>query len=118
MTRDIQDRLELFTGDSIEVNRIALNWDQIEQYNPPPNPAKVTDSRAAAYIAEFGSESWELDALEPAVLSARVEQAIEAMRDDEAWSDAVAQEEQGRSLLMSVANSWDSVAKKFRNGSK
>lgn len=60
MTRDIQDRLELFMGDSIQVNRIALNWDQIEQYNPPPNPAKITDSRALAYIAEFGSESWEL----------------------------------------------------------
>jgi hypothetical protein len=118
MTRDIQDRLELFTGDSIEVDRIALNWDQIEQYNPPPNPAKISDTRADAYIAEFGSESWELDALEPAVLSALVERAIEGIRDDKAWSNAVVQEEQGRHLLKSVANNWEAVAKKFRNGSK
>ena len=34
MTRDIQDRLRLFNAETV-VNRIALNMDQIKQYNPP-----------------------------------------------------------------------------------
>ena len=39
MTRDIRDRLELF-GATVLVQRCALNADQVEQYGPPPNPAK------------------------------------------------------------------------------
>ncbi len=49
----------------IEVRRIALNYDQVVEYNPPPNPAKLTDSRANGYIDEHGHDSWELDALRP-----------------------------------------------------
>ena len=50
----IQDRLALF-GVEPEFKRIALNMDQIEQYDPPPNPTKLTDSRCNAYIEEFGT---------------------------------------------------------------
>ena len=46
MTRDIQDRMDLFEADNVVVERIALNMDQIRKFNPPPNPAKITDSRA------------------------------------------------------------------------
>jgi hypothetical protein len=49
--------------------RLALNMDQVEEHNPPLNPAKVTDTRAQAYIATYGTESWELDALDPIILS-------------------------------------------------
>ena len=68
MTRDIADRLSLFAGRLIEVDRIALNMGQVDDYGPPPNPAKVTDSRSTGYIQQFGLSSWELDALEPSVL--------------------------------------------------
>ena len=74
MTRDIKERLMLFlNGDGYDwrrvvVKRIALNMDQIRQYNPPPNPAKETDSRFGAYISRYGDESWELDALDPSTL--------------------------------------------------
>lgn len=63
MTRDNEDRLSQFAGMLVEVRRIALNMDQVELYNPPPNPAKLTDCRATKYIEEYGDESWELDAL-------------------------------------------------------
>lgn len=52
MSRDIVDRLDLF-GVSVEFQRIALNYDQIEEYSPPPNPTKLTDSRASKYIGRF-----------------------------------------------------------------
>src|SRR4029077_20636593 len=44
------------------IQPIALNYDQVETYNPPPNPAKFTDSRYQKYVAETGLyDSWELD---------------------------------------------------------
>jgi hypothetical protein len=49
MSRDIADRLELFTHNAVEFQRLALNMDQVREYDPPPNPAKITDSRANAY---------------------------------------------------------------------
>lgn len=63
MTRDIQERLQMFGAD-VYVKRVALTMNQIGTYNPPPNPAKITDSRASKYIDEYSNESWELDALE------------------------------------------------------
>lgn len=86
MSRDIQNRLEMFMGGT-EFKRLALNMDQVEEYQPPPNPAKVTDSRANAYIAEYGTESWELDALEPAVLADLVRSEVTKVLDKEAWDE-------------------------------
>ena len=43
--------------------------EQIEEFSPPPNPAKLTDSRCGSYIRKYGDESCELDALEPRVIT-------------------------------------------------
>lgn len=103
MTRDITDRLEMFARQAdIEINRIALNMNQIEKYAPPPNPAKVTDSRAQVYIAEFGNSSWELDALEPKVLTALIRKTVLKLRDEDKWGEAVEREEHEREQLTSA----------------
>lgn len=81
MTRDIQERLEMFGAD-VEVKRVALTMDQVQTYNPPPNPAKITDSRCGKYIDQFGNESWELDALEPQMLTKLIQDEVTALRDD------------------------------------
>lgn len=80
MTRDIQDRLAMF-GAETEVKRIALTYDQIQHYGPPPNPAKITDSRCKAYIEKYGSESWELDALKPTVIHDLITEHVENLTD-------------------------------------
>jgi hypothetical protein len=65
MTRDNADRVRVLSnGSSVNVRRIALNMDQVEQYRPPENPAKVTDKRYEDYARLYGPSSWELDALE------------------------------------------------------
>lgn len=89
MTRDLTDRIQLFAYGSsmIDLQRIALNRDQIDQQNPPPNPAKVTDSRFAAYQALHGNESWELDALRPDYLNKLVRKRITALIDHEKWTE-------------------------------
>lgn len=108
MTRDIQDRLRLF-GSSADVHRIALTMEQVEQYDPPPNPAKLTDSRVTGYLAEYGDESWELDALDPATLDALVESEILSWRSEELWESAVRRQERQRSRLVAVSDRWDDV---------
>jgi hypothetical protein len=140
MTRDMRERLELFTerdwhranldelGASttlgsirdhmraavgyeqpLEIRRIALNMDQVEQYAPPPNPAKLTDSRAEGYVELYGDESWELDALEPQVISDLVQRHIVAERDDIAWDRAVKHEEENRRNMVAAAERWDDL---------
>jgi len=109
MTRDITDRLTEFSGDDIEVKRLALNMNQVEQYNPPPNPAKITDSRAEGYIAEFGEESWELDALEPAVIAQLIRDAVLEVRDEDDWEKAVAEEAKQKEQLAKVSAKWNTI---------
>lgn len=113
MTRDIVDRLTEFTNRDVKVQRLALNMPQIEQYSPPPNPAKITDSRAAAYIAEFGDESWELDALEPAVMTELIRTAVLGVRDADQWSAKVAEEEEAREQLTKVSNKWEEITEEL-----
>ncbi len=98
MTRDIQDRLWTF-GANTEVHRIALTMDQVDEYQPPPNPTKFTDSRAPEYVAEYGHESWELDALNPDTLSQLVEAEVEAYKDEAKWAEVVADERRDKELL-------------------
>lgn len=95
MTRDIQDRLDMF-GAMAVVERLALTMDQVDEYQPPPNPAKVTDSRAAGYIAEYGDQSWELDALDPATLAELVENAVTELIVPELWQANIERAQEGR----------------------
>jgi hypothetical protein len=105
------DRCKEGMADSvINVNRIALNMEQIRQYNPPPNPAKLTDSRATSYIREYGDESWELDALEPSVLTALIESAVAELRDEDAWARDLDVEQDHKDKLAAVASKWDDLA--------
>lgn len=108
MTRDIRDRLMMFSG-GLELERLALNMPQIEQYDPPPNPAKTSDSRYAGYIAEYGNESWELDALEPAVLVELVRANLQRLIDDEPWQERKGLIDQGREHLRAVSDKWDTI---------
>lgn len=92
------------------VERIALNMDQVLQYNPPPNPAKLTDARARGYIETHGRSSWELDALNPTTLAALIQAAINRHRNPALWAAAVAAEEQEREVLTAASRRWDEVA--------
>ncbi len=105
MTRDVDDRLSLFMG-GVEVNRVALNMDQVERLQPPENPAKITDSRAASYISRFGRSSWELDAIEPSELASIVRNAVEALIDRNLWDDRAAKEETMKDELMKFSDNY------------
>lgn len=109
MSRDIQDRIALFTGNQLNFERLALNMNQVEQYGPPPNPAKITDSRANGYIAEFGGQSWELDALEPTVLARLVRDAVEGVVEKDKMDEAIREQLKDRETLSLVAKRFGEV---------
>ena len=107
MTQDIGDRLNLFTSGycKVEVKRLALNRDQVDIYGLPPNPVKLTDTRAADYVQHHGKIWWELDALDPSVISDLIADAVEQYRDADLWEESNLIEQEHRRLLSSVAES-------------
>lgn len=108
MVRDIHDRLDVFTeGVYVDVNRVALNMDQIEQFRPPENPAKITDSRYWDYVDRYGGSSWELDALEPSVLSRIVRGAITGHVVTEEWERVERLERDHKESLEAMAIQWE-----------
>jgi hypothetical protein len=114
MTRDLRERIELFADTEfreydgwVNIKRMALNMDQVEEQRPPPNPAKVTDSRFADYEERYGSESWELDALSPKFLDRLVEDALEEHRDDDLWAEKEEERQDGRDRIAVAAKQME-----------
>lgn len=134
MTRDIMERVGLFiacdtarvaidmgydkTGarkfseqmwSKFKVQRIALTMAQIEEHEPPPNPAKLTDSRSGDYVERYGYSSWELDALEPATLVGLIRDAVEEHRDPDLWERKTQEEEDERRIVNAASELWGEV---------
>lgn len=107
MDRDLEDRLSLFSTHYQEVERLALLRDQIDTYNPPPNPAKLTDTRADSYISVHGYHSWELDALRPEVLATLAEEAIMSYLDYDKYEAKVEQQQAYRDELLELSKKYD-----------
>jgi len=118
MVRDIEERLTMFLdgGVSIDsedertetpdgwnvefvrpvpltVEKIALTMDQVREYQPPPNPAKRTDSRSKEFMRRYGASSWEVDALRPNVLRQIIRDAFEEYMDLDRMQGFIDQEE-------------------------
>jgi hypothetical protein len=117
MSRDNLSRLELFSsGSPVELRRIALNMDQVDAYSPPPNPAKVTDSRAEDYIRRFGHTSWELDALEPKVLDKLITDEIGTLIDWDEWNATEAEQTERREILSQLHSRFDDISEAIKEG--
>ena len=99
MPRELQASLELFSGTVPDLDVIALTRDQIGEHAPPPNPAKEADNRHDHYVAEHGHDCWELDALEPSILVALIEERIDGLIDHDAWLESESAETENRARL-------------------
>lgn len=107
MTRDNADRLALFARSrGIQLRRLALTMDQIDEYNPPANPAKETDSRHGNYAAQYGDESWELDALEPQVIGELITENVTALLDHTRFDTCLRLEAENRDRLHKIREHW------------
>lgn len=102
MVRDIYDRLVMFGVHDVDVQKLALTMEQVRQYDPPPNPAKMTDSRAAKYVEEHGADSWEVDALNPKTLAEIIETAFQSVTDMDKMNAVIAKEKKERKHLVAA----------------
>lgn len=119
MIRDIRDRLsemliygtelqnnfddleqaQYWLNKKLQVKPIALTSKQVRDYNPPPNPAKLTDPRATKYVEEFGYTSWEVDALNPKTLDTLVKESILDYIDLDKHQEVLDKEEEDKEKL-------------------
>lgn len=90
-----------------EVKPIGLTREQIEEFNPPPNPAKISDPRAKWYIEEHGEVSYEVDALNPEVMTGIVRDHIEESIDLEKFEAKKWIEEGHIGKMKEFAESFD-----------
>jgi hypothetical protein len=109
MVRDIQDRLDMF-GANVDVRKVALTMPQVQQYNPPPNPAKLTDPRASGYVERYGDESWEVDALPPNVLAQIIRAAFQKIVDRRAMRTVKQREEVDKGRLRTLRTAQEPLA--------
>lgn len=108
MTRDITDRLNLFESGAM-VRRIALTMEQIKLYNPPHDPARVTDSRYEKYRKEYGENSWELDALEPFFLTELIKTEVSSCTAKRRRSKVIKEQMADRRSLAKLSSNWDNI---------
>lgn len=118
MVRDIKDRMQMFLGwrplrhngkdlDMLQVLKVALTWDQIQEHNLPPDPAKLSDSRAKSYVEKYGEESWELDALPPNVLANMARDAIREFLDQDKMDAVIDREDLDKTRLREALESLE-----------
>jgi hypothetical protein len=105
--RSIVENLERF-GVTIELKRMALMEDQVVEWNLPPAPAKVTDSRTAKWD---GLGQVELDAVKPEKLQRLCGEAIEDLFNENLYEELIEQERKERS-------EYQTVLKQFVNDMK
>ena len=107
MVRDVRDRLHVFGAKPIVLKQ-ALTMEQVQKYHLPPNPAKMSDSRAKDYVAKYGTSSWEVDALPPNVLQSIIRRSIQANINRPLMDEVIALEERDREDLRRVVKALSS----------
>lgn len=70
---------------SLRVKRVALTFEQIQEFNLPSSPLKKASQKYKEYMAEYGNEVWELDALDPVYLNNLLEESIKKIIDWNLW---------------------------------
>lgn len=118
MSRDITERLQDTFMADCKFERVALTIDQVREYDPPPNPAKVTDSRYKVYLEQFGKESWELDALNPTLFRALVEDRLEEIRDQGQWDKDAKEKVRVKKQMEELAEEWEQIPERKRQLTK
>ncbi|KKM32234.1 hypothetical protein LCGC14_1565830, partial [marine sediment metagenome] len=76
---------------------------------PPPNPAKMTDSRFNGYIVKYGNDSWELDALDPRTLRDLIEKTVLQYRNEETYQKVIEKENEYKRILEKVEKEWKTL---------
>jgi len=100
-------RYALHMTGKLKITALGLTMDQIRAYNPPHNPAKISDPRAKWYVQKFGNVSWEVDALAPNVMEGIIEAGILSAIDVDKYESKLKQEKADKESMQTFANSMN-----------
>jgi hypothetical protein len=102
---DIPARLTKYGGNHVVLKRIAIV--RADHDLPSfPTSDKKKDPRYPWFVKNFGKRCWELDAMDPNDLRARIETAIRAEIEPVAWKRCATVEKAERESLRSILDSW------------
>ena len=104
--RDLPERLARYGGDHITLKRIALTKDQLAGLPSFPAADKKADKRFDWFTRNFGDRCWELDALDPNDLRARVEMEIERLIEPVAWQRCAVVNRVEQESLRTILDNW------------
>lgn len=96
-------------GAEFEWQRRGLLETDFERYDLVNLGVKKTDTRSRKYLERYGNRAAELDALRPDVLRARIETAISAHIDTDAWDRLERTEATERESLKLIAGNWEAA---------
>jgi hypothetical protein len=103
---DLLKRFERYEGDHVDLTRIALTENDLADLPGFPASDKAADSRYRWFVANYGDECWELDAMNPNDLRDRVEEEIKERIEPIAWArcDHINKAEQ--ESLKTILSNW------------
>ena len=113
MDRNLRDAMALYGAD-VKITRLALNMQQVQEYNPPPNFAKESDSRYGQYVKKYGEHCWELDAMKPEIMEDIIRAAIQKHMDADLFEAACQREAEGRAELRKLAANYTAVQRHLK----
>jgi hypothetical protein len=105
---DLPERLARYGGDHVEVRRIALIAADTAAGDLPPFSVetKRKDPRYRWFLAQYGTQCWEVDAMDPRTLRDRVQVAIQELIEPEAWARCERAQEAEQASLKTVLDAW------------
>jgi hypothetical protein len=103
---DLPNRLERYGGDHVRIRRVALQRHDCIGLPSFPASDKTKDPRHRWFVRHYGHECWELDAMDPNRLRAKVEAAIKDHIEPVAWARCATVQAAEQESLRTVLDSW------------
>ncbi|MET4624952.1 hypothetical protein AB7Z32_21335 [Bradyrhizobium sp. 482_C4_N1_1] len=103
---DLPSRLAKYDGNHITIKRIALTRQQVRGLPSFPASDKRKDPRYNWFVANYGRDCWELDAMDPNDLRDCVEQAIIELIEPDAWQRCEVVNKAEQESLRTILKGW------------
>ena len=113
MTEDLENRLRKYRAGDVTVKRVMLTIEQVKKYGLAPNPTKKADSRTPRYVAQYGDECWELDAVDPDELQKLVGEYVAAEVNEEIWDRTLKEIEEEKKMIGNAIKAEEGAIKRL-----
>ncbi len=106
-----QEMLKRLPLIDLTVEKLGITYEQVQEHGSPPNVTKKADPRSKGYIARYGKDCWELDALPPPELRRLVTERLGELLDMDTMAQVIEREDRDKRQL-------NAALAKMREGNK